>query len=131
MSSLCHEYMYVCVHVFVCVRAGWGHYVHCLVSVWRADGLSSGQRVRGGGHMGVVTSGQRYVNPLKDRDEVRLPNPRKTKVLSVRLDESSTTAAAVAWENFTRPGPRLHTAVHLWDIDDGKTPGFYTTANGL
>lgn len=56
--------------------------------------------------MGEVTSRQRYVNPLMDRDEVRLPNPRKTKVLSVRLDKSSTTAAPTAWENFTRPGPR-------------------------
>jgi len=57
--------------------------------------------------MGVVTSCQRYVNPLMDHDEVRLSNPRKTKVLSVRLDKSSTMAAASsAWENFTtRLGP--------------------------
>lgn len=67
------------------------------------------------------------MNPLVDCDEVRLPNPRKTKVLSVSLDKSSTTtaAAAAAWEIF-------RTAAHLWDIDDGETPGSSTTtANGL
>lgn len=59
--------------------------------------------------MGVVTSRQRYVNPLMDRDEVRLPNLRKTKVLSVRLDKSSTTATPAAWENFTRQaGPSAY-----------------------
>jgi len=64
-------------------------------------------------------------------DEVRLPNPQKTKVLSVRPDKSSTTAA---WDDFTwRAGALgVQAVAHLWDIDDGKTPGFYTTAaNGL
>lgn len=77
--------------------------------------------------MSVVTSRQRYVSPLMDHDEVRLANPRKTKVLSVRPDKSSTTTTAP-------PGRALgvHVEVHLWDIDDGETPGFYTTAtNGL
>lgn len=54
--------------------------------------------------MGVVTSRQRYANPLTDLDEVRLPNPRKTKVQSVRADKSSTTAAPPVWENFTSLG---------------------------
>lgn len=33
------------------------------------------------GHVGAVTSRQRYVTSLMDSSEVRLPNPRKTKVL--------------------------------------------------
>lgn len=81
MSSMC---------VCLCVsRVGSSRPKSC-------DGLSSGQPVDRRVHMGVVTSRQCYVNPLMVRGEVRLANPRKTKVLSVRLDGSSTTAAPAA-----------------------------------
>lgn len=105
--------MCVCVYTCVC-WTGVGS-LRPLSSL----GLEGGRPVigaasrQGGGHMGGVTSRQRYVNPLMGRDEVRLPNPRKTKVLSVRLDKSSTAVAVAAaaappaaWENLTRPGPR-------------------------
>ncbi|MEQ2246909.1 hypothetical protein ILYODFUR_003983 [Ilyodon furcidens] len=52
------------------------------------DGLWTEVYARG------LTSSQCYVNPLMDLDEVRLPNTQKTKVLSVRLNKSSATAAA-------------------------------------
>lgn len=81
------------------------------------------------GHVGAPTSRQCYVNSLMHCDEVRLPNPWKTKVPSVKPDKTSTTAALAAWEIFS-PGGQA--AAHLWDIDDGKTPGFYrTAANGF
>lgn len=117
----CVKIARVCKERIVCVsvQLGRDYYVHCLVLVWRADGLSSGQPVDSRGHMGVVTSRQRYANPLVECDEVRLPNPRKTKVLSVRLDKSSATAA---WENFAV----VHAALHLWDIDDRKSLRLFT-----
>lgn len=72
---------------------------------WEPTGCRRGsRRTGGGGHMGVVTSRQRYANPLTDLDEVRLPNPRKTKAQSVRADKSSTTAEPPVWENFTSLG---------------------------
>lgn len=89
--------------VFCCAEEGG--VTTFTVWVLRADGLSSGQPADWRrGHMGVVTSRQRYANPLTDLDEVRLPNPRKTKVQSVRADKSSTTAAPPVWENFTSLG---------------------------
>ncbi len=70
-----------------------------------------GGRQTGGVHVGVVTSRQRYVNPLVDRDEVRLSNRRKTKVLSVRPDKRSTTTtttALAAWEISHTAGPSAY-----------------------
>lgn len=67
-------------------------------------------------------------------DEVRLPNPRKTKVLSVSQAGQDINNSSTGSLGDFSPGRALGTqaAVHLWDIDDGKTPGFYsTTANGL
>lgn len=86
----------------MCFRARGG------VTASTVSSQSLGHSVDRRGHVGVVTSRQRYVNPLMDRDEVRLPNPRKTKVLSVRLDKSSTIAAPVAWEIFQQAGPSAH-----------------------
>lgn len=86
----------------------------------------------GGCHMGGVTSSSVTWTPVMHCDEVRLPNPRKTKVLSVTLDESSTTAApGDLGEGERAAAARAHAALHLWDIDDGETPGSSTTANGL
>lgn len=88
--------------VCMCARARgrWGHHVHSLSLESRRAVIGAG----GGGHMGAVTSRQRYANPLTDLDEVRLSNPRKTKVQSVRADKSSTTAEPPVWENFTSLG---------------------------
>lgn len=80
--------------------------------------------------MGVVTSRQRYANPLTDLDEVRLPNLTANKSAVSQsgqvIDNSSTAGVG----EFHQSGP--YAALQLWDIDDGKAPGFYTTnANGL
>lgn len=73
--------------------------------------------------MGVVTSRQRYVNPLMDCDEVRLANPQKTKST---VSQTGQVISNNRGEFHQVLGE--HVKVHLWDIDDGKLPGFYTTA---
>lgn len=70
-----------------------------------------------------------------DGDEVRLANPRKTKVLSVRLDSHQQQTEGAGRNSPWRLGPQRQTfsALHLWDIDDGEMLSPYTTtaANGL
>lgn len=45
------------------------------------DGVHTTSHNTARGHVGAVTSRQRYVTSLMDSSEVRLPNPWKTKVL--------------------------------------------------
>lgn len=68
----------------------------------------------------AVTSGVSYATSLMDRSEVRLPNPRKTKVpvskgKDVNKDGADSPAdiLTLAW-------------FHSWDIDDVKTPRPFT-----
>lgn len=54
------------------------------------------------GHVGAVTSRQRYVTSLMDSSEVRLPNPRKTKVLVSQARQDS--QQQQSWRgDFARP----------------------------
>lgn len=56
------------------------------------------------GHIGAVTSGQRYATSLMDWSEVRLPNPRKTKV-PLSKGKTSTKTALIVRQIFSH---RLH-----------------------
>lgn len=56
------------------------------------------------GHMGVVTSRQRYVNPLVDWDEVRLANPKKTKST---VSQSGQVISNTTEENFARSSANM------------------------
>lgn len=93
-------------------------HVHCLDSAWR-------------GHKGGVTSSRCYANPLVNRHEVRLVNPRKTKVPSIRPDVHNGKRRRPGENRSSERALAVHAAAHLSDIDDGKMAGFYITANGL
>lgn len=116
------------VRVPVCAWARWGHHIHCPVSVWRADGRDMG----GGVTWMQWPPGSVMWTPswtvMKSDCLIR----GKQKCCQSDPDSTSTTAALAAREIFHQAGPSAQAAVHLWDIDDGKAPGFYSaTANGL
>lgn len=86
----------------------WGCRTGHSVWVWRTDGLVIGAAARQRGVTWVLWP-PGSITWTPSCDEVRLPNPRETKVLSVKPDRTSTAAATPAQRFFsTEAGPSVH-----------------------
>lgn len=86
----------------------WGCTMERSVWVWRTDGLVIGAAARQRGVTWVLWP-PGSITWTPSCDEVRLPNPRKTKVLSVKPDRTSTAAATPAQRFFSAvAGPLAH-----------------------